>query len=348
MDNKITKRRLSDFLAYEWILMIVISIVAIVVWELAYTIGAVRLTVGQEFKFYYDQTIMGDSSVLHDLFDDKNTFSYDVLSVSSESLTSEYNVLATRLTVQEGDILITDCKGIDDVPENPEDKPKEIRAKTMIDNYYGYSFEQMLADGQNYLLTTFMKDGSTQSVFDTYNESNLDQAKIESVFRARMKKDNRFRKESQIKDGIKLETERVKQLYKELICFEELLSHKNDSAYDGLFLKYTKYEQTFNRLDENSEDKEYWEKAVQEEKDNGRENLVYALKVEGLTKHATTEHSNPSKYFTVRGAEEATAKDVCIMAFNFRSYQPHLQYECISFINTIVRECSNIYDNVNI
>ena len=343
MDNKITKRRLSDFLAYEWILMIVISIVAIVVWELAYTIGAVRLTVGQEFKFYYDQTIIGDTSELHDLLNEKNTFSYDVLSVNSETLTSEYNVLSTRLTVQEGDVLVTDCQGIDIVPENSEEKPAEIRVKTMIDNYYGYSFEKMLEDGQNYLLTTFMKYGKTNDVFTAYDESNIDENKVESVFRSRMKKDNRFRKESQIKDGIQLELGRVKNLYKELIDFAKLLGYKTANAEDDdLFLRYTKYEQTLNRLDDNSEDKEYWEKAVQEEKDNGRENLVYALKVEGLVKHSTTENTNPSKYFTVRGAEEATAKDVCIMVFNFRSYQPHLQYECISFINTIVRECSNI------
>ena len=342
MDNKITKRRLSDFLAYEWILMIVISIVAIVVWELAYTIGAVRLTVGQEFKFYYDQTIMGDTGELYDLLKEKDTFSYDVLSLNSESLSAEYNVLSTRLTVQEGDVLITDCKGIDVLPENPEDKPKEIRVKTMIDNYYGYSFEQMLADGQNYLLTTFMKDGSTVGVFTAYDESNIDENKVESVFRSRMKKDNRFRKESQIKDGIQLELGRVKKLYKEVIDFNKLLGYKDNPEYDGLFFKYTKYEQILARLDKDSDEKEYWERAVQEEKDNGRENLVYALNVEGLSKHSTTENSNPSKYFTVRGAEEATAKDVCLMVFNFRSYQPHLQYECISFINTIVRDCSNI------
>ena len=29
MDNKITKRRLSDFLAYEWILMIIIAVIAL-------------------------------------------------------------------------------------------------------------------------------------------------------------------------------------------------------------------------------------------------------------------------------------------------------------------------------
>ena len=187
-----------------------------------------------------------------------------------------------------------------------------------------------------------MKDGSTNDVFTAYDESNIDENKVESVFRSRMKKDNRFRKESQIKDGIQLELGRVKKLYKEVIDFNKLLGYKDNPEYDGLFFKYTKYEQILARLDKDSDEKEYWKSAVEEEKKAGRENLVYALNVEGLSKHSTTENSNPSKYFTVRGAEEATAKDVCLMVFNFRSYQPHLQYECISFINTIVRDCSNI------
>ena len=55
MDNKLTKKRLSDFLAYEWILTIIIAVAAIVVWELVYTMSAVRLTVGQAFKYYYDE-----------------------------------------------------------------------------------------------------------------------------------------------------------------------------------------------------------------------------------------------------------------------------------------------------
>ena len=54
MDNKLTKKRLSDFLSYDWIIMLVVIVAAIVLWELVYTIAAVRLTEGQNFKYYYD------------------------------------------------------------------------------------------------------------------------------------------------------------------------------------------------------------------------------------------------------------------------------------------------------
>ena len=58
MDNKITKSRLSDLLSYEWILMLIIAVVSIIAWELFYTMGGVKLTVGQSFKYYYDQSII--------------------------------------------------------------------------------------------------------------------------------------------------------------------------------------------------------------------------------------------------------------------------------------------------
>ena len=57
MDNKITKTRLSNFLSYEWILLIILTVAAIVVWELVYTMTSVRLTVGQQYKIYYDEEL---------------------------------------------------------------------------------------------------------------------------------------------------------------------------------------------------------------------------------------------------------------------------------------------------
>ncbi|MBR0190377.1 MAG: hypothetical protein IJQ23_08355, partial [Clostridia bacterium] len=115
MDNKLTKRRLSDFLAYEWILMIIVAVAAILVLELAYTMAATRLSTGQQFKYYLDEDIYSFDASDKSIYDllgvetGKNgkTFSYDVLSVETENLTSSYNVLSVRLSVQEGDAIFT-------------------------------------------------------------------------------------------------------------------------------------------------------------------------------------------------------------------------------------------------
>lgn len=348
MDNKITKRRLSDFLAYEWILMIVIAVVAILVWELVYTMAGVRLSVGQQFKFYFDETVYGNASAVISILDkdgEEGALSYDILELNAESLSSDFNVLSTRLSIQEGDILITDCKDPTEEENSEEVEDKTIRLKTMVDSYDGYSYEEMLFDAKTYLrnyMTSNYKDSET--VFDTVVDGVFDEEEIEKSFRSRMKKDNRFRKESDIEIGIGLETKRLTKLYKEVVAFGNLL--ENDT--ENLFYRYTKYSQSRDAQEKES-DKEIWagytqievnrinEKIFKEEV-NYKTEFIYAINLGALP---TAEgKTNPSDLCVYKGTE--SAENVCIMVFDFRSYQPHLQFETISFINAIVRSCSTL------
>lgn len=324
MDNKITKSRLSAFLQYEWILIIIISVVAIIVWELAYTISGVRLTVGQQFKYYYDQSISStNQNEFYNFLLSKNTFSYDVLEINMESLNEEYNVLSTRLSIQEGDVIITDRV------TNQTDNSS--RAKTIVDDYNMYSYDKLLLDAENYL-KKFLKDGQT----DVYS-GELDNAKIQAHFLTRMRKDNRFRKQEQKDAGVKQEIERITKLRDEVKDFKKLL----ESDVENLFFCYTKYEQTYNSLD--ADKRQDYEKAYEREKAE-RPNARYGLNVDALTGEGKVD---PSKYFKLRSTDSQTvdtSKDVVIMVFDFLSYQPDLQFESICFINSIVRECSDILD----
>lgn len=350
MDNKITKRRLSDFLAYEWILMIVIAVVAILVWELVYTMAGVRLSVGQQFKFYFDETVYGNASAVISILDkdgEEGALSYDILELNAESLSSDFNVLSTRLSIQEGDILITDCKDPTEEENSEEVEDKTIRLKTMVDSYDGYSYEEMLFDAKTYLrnyMTSNYVD--SEAVFDTVVDGVFDDVKIEKSFRSRMKKDNRFRKESDIKIGIGLETERLTKLYKEVVAFGNLLEFENQ--YNNLFYRYTKYSQSRDKQEKES-DKEKWAEYTQSEVNrinekifkeevNYKTEFIYAINLGAMP---TAEgKTNPSDLCVYKGTE--SAENVCIMVFDFRSYQPHLQFETISFINAIVRSCSTL------
>ena len=338
MDNRVTKRRLSDLLSYEWIMMIVISALVILVWDLAYTTFAVRLSAGQQFKFFYDTTIYGEHSVMLDLFEKDKTFSYDVITVNSENLLSDFNVLGSRLSIKDGDVLITDCN---EPADDAEDKSTQV--KSMIDTHHGYSYEQMYKDAKEYL-SGYMKD-DVEDAFTVqgYSLDNIDVAKVSTKFRARMKKDNRFRKESEIINGIGDETKRIESLYQDVVKFGHLLSLKQTNP--ELFFIYTRYEQTM-QSEGTQEDKDRRKEMVEIEKKAGRDNNVYALKVAELSKFATAENnkSNPSKYFKLKGTD--SAENVVIMVFDLRAYQPHLQYEAISFINAIVEDCSAIYDGL--
>ena len=322
MDNRITKRRLSDFLAYEWILIIIAIVASIIVWELIYSVSAVRLTVGQQFKYYFDQSVSSSgSSQFYNLLIDDDTFSYDVLELNTETLTADYNVLSVRLSIYEGDVIITDAK---EAAEDAEDKT--VRAKTLVDNSYGeksecgmYDYQKLLSDAKAYLLG-FMKT-------EVISIDNIDEAKVEAHFRERMKKDNRFRSEEQKIEGIKLEVGRIKKLAKEVLDFEKLMA-----LGDEYFFTYRKYEQTLSSMSDDDRNKSAYQDAYDKQ-----QTLRYGLRVGKLTGG----EKNPSTYFKMQGAD--TADDVVIMIFDFKSQQPDLQYECISFINTIVRACSNIY-----
>lgn len=308
MDNKLTKKRLSDFLAYEWILTLIVAVAAIVLWELVYTVSAVRLTTGQSFKYYFDENVssLGDGAFYTMLSDD--VFSYDVKELSSEQLTSKYNVLSTRLSVYEGDVIFTDTV---------ENESQPVRAKTLADSY-GYNYERLLSDAEEY-------------VSQFYTDGKLDDGKIQAHFNERARK--RVYKNA-LKSGeisVADEIGRIEKLEKEIADFKTLLSN----GKDGLFFRYTRYEQTLATVDDKN--KASYEKLFNAEKENGRENAVYGLNLGALTGGKT----DVTKFVKLNG-ENGSAENVTLLVFDFKDEQPDLQYEVISFINALVRNCSDI------
>lgn len=320
MDNRLTRRRLSDFLAYEWILMIVVAAAAIIVLELAYTVGATRLSTGQQFKYYLDQdiyTFEASDKNIYDLLEadtGKNgkTFSYDVLSVETENLTSSYNVLSVRLSVQEGDAIFT---------SSVENEGETVRAKSIMDEFPVYDLEDLLARAEKYL-KPFTVNG------DAYNRDDYDENRIRAYFDVRMKGDKRFRTEAEKEEGRQNEIGRIMKLADEVKDFRTLLSVGEGK---GLFYRYTKYEQSYN---ENPDDENY--KAAYEREKAERENRIYGINMGALTGGNKT----VSEYLKISGT--GSAQNVVLALFDFGEYQPDLQFESISFVNTLVREFSDI------
>lgn len=328
MDNKITKKRLSDFLSYEWIMMIIVTIAFIFLWEFVYTVGSVRLSIGQEFKYYYDQSISStsDSNLYQNLLK-QNTFSYDVLKMGSESLNEEYNVLSVRLSIQEGDIIFSDNK---EVPSE-DNSPVEVRAKSLVDGHEIYSLDKLLKDAKEYLRVNYFADGLAEDA--VLDKANIDMLKLENTFRARMKKDNRFRKEEEILKGIELEKARIEKLCDDAIFFEKFLNEGQEKYGEDLFFRYTKYEQSLSFVD--AKDRPTYEKMLEIEKQINGENSIYGIDMGKLSGGK----NNASEFFKIRG--EDTADNVIMMAFDFEKYQPHLQYESLSFICEMIKLCSD-------
>ena len=110
MDNKITKRRLANLLAYDWIKIVVIIAAIVLVWSLAFTTGAPRASTGQVFNvFYYgDFSYQKSPGVINDEAKKSGAYSYDVLSLDARELYIDYysTIMSAVSATYEGDIMI--------------------------------------------------------------------------------------------------------------------------------------------------------------------------------------------------------------------------------------------------
>ena len=328
MDNKITKNRLQSFLSYEWIKVIIFALVIIVAWEFVYAIISVKPTVGQDFKFYFDQDlkVVGDSrGKLAETL--KKELSYDVLEINSEVFTSSENILSYRLEVYEGDVLF-----VGDISTNQtiNGQTKSVnRLKNVIDTYSIYCFEDLMEDCANYL-KGFLTDGASE-----ISKANLDISKLEAIFRDRMKGDNRFRKEEQVKEGIKQEKKRIEDLIEDYLFVKAFIEA---NANSDVFYRYTKFEQ-MSAL--NPDEKGYENLLNMPE---NRKNAIYGI---DLGKLKGTEQNNPSNFVQrsrnsdgVKG-DITTSDGVVLTVLNFKNEQPHLQYETLTFIRIMIETYSN-------
>lgn len=310
MDNRITKKRLNDMLSYEWILIVAISVAIVIVWELIFSVLSVKLTVGQQFKCLYDYEVdyAGSEKLSKDLFE-QDVLSPFVIESGREHLVNDDELINARLGTQDVDILFTSSAETDGYR----------RVNSYIDDfmYPVYSYEELLKDAKDYLKSFLEYDDLDATDFE-----NLSEKKIEENFLIQYKKDNSYRTESQKQEGIKLEKERIKNLCKEVRDFETALEIGRER---GIFYIYTRYEQ-LNRLEGG-----YDEFVEIEAKDQ-----AFGLDMGKLSGGEVLPHS----YAKLSGQTDAT--DTVLIVFNFKSYQPDLQYESISVINMIIRNCTDI------
>ncbi len=321
MDNKITRHRLSNLLQYEWIIIAIVTAIIIVAVNMLYVVTAVRLSAGQHFHYFFDENV---NNAYEDSFYNlltkeppENTFSFDVLEVSGEKLTKNYNLLNTRLTAKEGDAIITDT-----VPVDYGGYPYR-RANLLIDNYRitpVYSFEDLLKDANEYLDRFYVGDA-------------LDENSVKVNFEKRTKGDNRFLSEKDKKAGLEKEILRIQKIKSSAALLEKLLD-LDDTLSDSekLFYRYTRYEQSYNIAAE-KEKEEYREIYEKEKAEVGERR--YGL----ITSRLTGGELNSGKFFRLTGGGTS---DVVIMFFDLLNYQPDLQFEELSFLDTIIGRFSDL------
>ena len=298
---------------------------------------SVRLTVGQKFKFYYDYDLYSgaNTQLVEHLKKDK-AFSYEVQNLSAEWLLEANDLLNTRLSIYDGDMLFTD----DRVPAEDSTR-KNVLAKSRVDATKIYIMKDLHEDAKAYL-RTMLKDGFSQDKELEFEYSNLDEQKIEQGFHSRLGKDNRFRTAEQKAEGIRLEKERIQRLCQDVKDFKKILE-----LPDEYFFCYTRFSQKLEmvKLENDRSLIETYQKAYDTEINTpGRVNARYGLRVDMLKQRSGQGKKDPTEFFNYAYQDPASSNNVMIMVFDLQEQQPELQFECISVINSIVRACSTILD----
>lgn len=330
MDARITKSRLSRVLSYDWFKILILVVAIAFFWSLLFTMGAPRASVGQTFDLFVYSDFSGKSEgeVLNEA-SENGAFSYDVLKFGTRSLSKDYynTVLSAVITTYEGDIMIT-SDFQDAIDKN------ESRARAFVDSYGNivYDIPSLVADAKNYCVSNGMvaavsPDGDEEAGYI------LDEAAVERVFRARMKNDPRFRTEEKKREGIKKEIARVKKVWNDAINVENLIT-----AHPEALWNYERFDQTANAETDEKRKSEY-----EKLKEDGGGVKVYGINLGALTggeKEITSLYSKAT-YNEKNEIVSTSADGIIVLAFNYKSQQPHLQYETLGFINYILKTYSN-------
>lgn len=292
MDAKITKKRLNDFLSYEWIKIIALAVAGIIAWTLIFTVSSVRLNVGQQFKiFLYTDIAAGDGfGEFSARLKSEDILSYDVLDFSYEQLMGDTaaTVLSARFAVHEGDLMIL---------TDTEEEGESSSFKNFVDIYGAYPIDKLMQDAKDYY----------ESFFDG-DEINLPYLK--QVFKARMKKDNRFKTASDYELGEQLEKARIMTLKD---AWEKLNAYLLDNSQN--LKEYSRFSEY---IKNNPDAKDY--EAEAEAKPYGLD-LSFAPSVTEL--------------FIKR--QDGKSDGITLVVLDRLYKQPHLQFEVIPVICEIYK-----------
>ncbi len=337
MDLKITKKRISNVLNYEWVKSLAIVVAIVMVWSLLYTSLATRLTDGQQFYLVtYDgvQTkAVGSTSEFLDKIlsgkareNGKDVLSYDVYEAKETDVRSvgSYSasyLLDLRLSVYEGDMLVI---GGGNIEYDPKDESTRTDFQNLVSAGRILSIDRLLSGARSYTVG----NGFITETSDGYTV-NADKIK-EYFVGERIKSSRNYRRtyntDEKIQAGVKAETERIETVYLDMIELEKSIKKAQDADKDFLVYKSRIYE-------DNGETK-YIDRAAYGI-DLGKLNAGYE-KADIKDLWYTSSVSD--------GETVLTADGLVLSVFDFTSVQPDHTYEALSVINYIIRNYSDYAD----
>lgn len=226
MDAKITKQRLSNFLSYDWLKILLAAVLAVVAICVFFTTVRTMPSDRQVFTVYAYELSEGDDaySFSDDLLEN-DIFSYEILQTQYESLTQSATgslfgglysgaTYATRLVNSARTVMFVN--GLDDASSAGYDAVKSlvgVNSHLTGNERNGYlDFEEYLSDCKAYLTVFFGDD---------FENGTLDEEAAENCFSARNNGDKRFRSEEQKETGLLQEKARLERLREDYLAVTE-------------------------------------------------------------------------------------------------------------------------------
>ncbi len=219
MDAKITKERLGNFLAYDWLKIVIAIAIAVAALCVFFTTVSTQPREDQIYELYaYSELYSGGDMAVFEEETRKNAFSYDILDVRYEVF-GQYDVYEqtayqARRAAGQGKAIFVNGRDYVYI-ENGEESLKNhlvdfvesgisnFGLETEFCNPY-LDFPKLFADCEDYLSGVFGENWETSDV--------PDEAAVKSVFLARNKDDKRFRTAAKKEAGIALERARLIKL----------------------------------------------------------------------------------------------------------------------------------------
>jgi hypothetical protein len=200
MDAKITKKRLSALLSYDWLKIVGLCLALIIVWTLVFTVTATRMRPSQQFTVFNHQANLALDDAFYDHYSaisNDGVFSYEVIEQNVNDFASNREYARTlaeaRLAVDEGDVMLVPGLFDPATAYKDENTGETAYHRTYVESFT-YSFRANVWKVDDYLtglekyLNGFYDGG--------WEEGTLNESKVNTAFRARAKanKDKRFKK----------------------------------------------------------------------------------------------------------------------------------------------------------
>ena len=337
MDIKINSSRVKNLLNYDWVKIILSVVAGIIVWSLLFTTLGTRLTVGQEFVFHVYEGVYtsGASSKNADMLVDaksKGYLSYDLLKFRVNDVTSagQYSanyMLSLKMSTQEGDVMI-----VSDGRAETEDADKNSDLPNLVNARYFCDVETLLTSAREYCVDNgFITENSdgTWSLNEQVVEEYFLNKRIKGKGKGNYRKT--YRTVAQKAQGVKLEIARIKGLYENYLYVSKAIEKAKDSGND--FLWYGEYYTYGN------DNKVIEELTVLK---------PFGIDLYKLNQPFVEEEGVPKvedSWFTYANGKP-TAEGLVLCVFDFRSYQPDLQYETLGFIRYVIEKFGRYEVNV--